>query len=343
MYNSGEDKGVNKIDWTTYLDDHPADELSEPLDAFHTSAERYDHSAMTQPSNGNHNNTTRGGNPDALNALQFMQQNDPNNNAYDPAMSESSHLRNATGGQPLGGALRKGQDLSADRNRLHGYDISNLSPAAGRSNESNVHFSQAQRIANSIGANEPAVGVGVYDEDGTMNGQHRQQFSQVSSEESRDGTGQGDFLASHPYQNLISSQGLGGGGGEDDAAVQRARSRQSTRQPKRPLPKAGLPLEPTALPVEPNVPSSRLSRRGIAAKKRIPDLDVGTVLSSRADLQKLQQGQDHTAAYVVDCSSCGAVLQTKKGAILIQCPSCQEVHPTAGCRTQAFNARMEGM
>ena len=149
------------------------------------------------------------------------------------------------------------------------------------------------------------------------------------------GTAQ-EFLSA-PYQSMLSRQG------QEDPTIARARSIMESHKEhnKRqtnplPLPRASEPSKPKALAVEPALPSARLGRRCILAQKnkRVPDLTIGTHFTSPAQLQELQQQMQQgivTAICIVECSACGNTLQTKKAAVLTQCPVCHKVFQTASC------------
>ena len=145
-----------------------------------------------------------------------------------------------------------------------------------------------------------------------------------------------DFLSA-PYQSMLNRQG------QEDPTVARARSIMESHKEHNkkqtnplPLPRASMPSKPKALAVEPALPSARLGRRCILAQKnqRVPDLTIGTHFTSPAQLQELQQQMQQgivTVMCIVECAACGNTLQTKKAAVLTQCPVCHKVFQTASC------------
>jgi predicted RNA-binding Zn-ribbon protein involved in translation (DUF1610 family) len=133
-----------------------------------------------------------------------------------------------------------------------------------------------------------------------------------------------NFLPDAPYRAMLSQYGT------EDPTVERARSimasHQGQRQAGRPSAKAGVPQESTAQAVEPAVPASRLGRRCLTHRpKRQPDLVRGKVL------QHPSNNTNPTLAHV-ECISCGVTLEISKNAIVVNCPSCSQVHHTATCR-----------
>jgi predicted RNA-binding Zn-ribbon protein involved in translation (DUF1610 family) len=265
--------------------------------------------------------------------LNFMRQHDPNgqssagqpplHNAYSMTRPESNS-----------------QQAQLDRQRRQGIDASSLIPPTSRQPSSRGNFAAAQPgtgttpVTSSAQSRQsimdvPVVG-GIYEQEPDYqtglpsSEQQLQQLRQI----------QDNFLSA-PYQTMMQQEQ------DEDPTVARARSlmlaHRDNRPCKLPEPTPGIPMEPTDIAIEPTKPETRIGRRYIVKKpQRAPDLIIGTEITSPDQLQQLldqsQQGET-VVVYALDCASCGAPLQVHKTAILVSCPRCDSVNPTATCRS----------
>jgi hypothetical protein len=124
--------------------------------------------------------------------------------------------------------------------------------------------------------------------------------------------------SSFPIPNASSSQSSAGSSGA-----------------ARPYPLAGPPAEPTAKAVEHKLPSSKLGRRCLTDRpKRQPDRVAGTIVNnppSTVGTPTMASPIDSLQQFRIQCIGCNTVLQVPKSTIVVECPNCQEIHPTAKC------------
>lgn len=131
-----------------------------------------------------------------------------------------------------------------------------------------------------------------------------------------------------PYQDMM----LHGFGHGEDPSIERARTQMAShaksKEPEIPAPKPGLPHDPTSQAKEPKLPSTRLGRRILSQKlPRQPDFVKATLVSPNEPLDFLT-----SSSCYVECVSCGATLHLPSGAVVLTCPSCDQVRPVACCR-----------
>lgn len=130
------------------------------------------------------------------------------------------------------------------------------------------------------------------------------------------------YLPTAPYQEMMQTFG------REDPAVERARmSMAGTRkQAELPLPQPGRPQGPTSQAMEPAMPQSRLGRRILTQKPvRQPDFVRAKVAGESSKAMPL----DYTN---VECVTCRSTIEIPKSAVVILCPTCEQVHPAASCR-----------
>jgi predicted RNA-binding Zn-ribbon protein involved in translation (DUF1610 family) len=195
-----------------------------------------------------------------------------------------------------------------------------------------LQSAEINRSAAPAAASMPGVGVGVYDDDPVVPiHPHAPSTSPYDADPPAPPGGlhheqsDGSFMPAAPYQNMMQNFN----NNVADPTVERARnlmaghSENNSGPDSRPMPVAGRPLPPSTPSVEPSVPPAQLRRRILTNKpKRDPDLVRGKVV---------QQIQSSSKKTHVLCAGCGVMLQISKTAIVVHCPNCNGVHPTASC------------
>jgi hypothetical protein len=91
---------------------------------------------------------------------------------------------------------------------------------------------------------------------------------------------------------------------------------------KLPVPKEGRFLSPDALPVEPQIPNTRSSKRYIKYRRRFPDVVDGV---SQTESGASLKDDEHA----VICRRCQTDLLVKKAAFAVRCKACGEVNPAS--------------
>lgn len=114
---------------------------------------------------------------------------------------------------------------------------------------------------------------------------------------------------------------------EDPTVVQARRSmmrRTGDRHArgKLPEPREGRFLPPDCLPLEPQVPAPRSSKRYTMKKRRPPDVVEG---KERHDDKKPLEEDEH----LVHCHRCDLDIIAMKASVVVRCKSCNKVNPTS--------------